>query len=344
MKNKYRIISAMSVIVLFIVSGALGSYITDLTNLTHTNENMEEDTPKERAIENGELFPSNPELISPPYGIEIKTLTPDYKWLVKSDMFGVKLIEFQIKVLEDSGLHTQGTKVVLEKTYPISAVQKLNDAFNITPPIIDYVNGGLADGKNYHWHIRAFNGYFWSEWANDSIDNSDHMDFSVSIPNSQGISVESATGKSDVYLDTSSGSVQNLISVDPVSIAESPPPEANLYYGLLRFEITGVTPGGRATLTLTFPNDLPPGTKYWKYGANHNPHWYTIPATIKGNKLTIMLVDGGDGDDDSAVNGIIKDDGGPSLPHTPEQIPEFLKLAIPIFAAIGLLFMIRRTK
>jgi hypothetical protein len=53
MNNKFRIVSAMCIIVLFTVSGVLGSYTSDLINLTDTKENIEEDTPIERAIEAG---------------------------------------------------------------------------------------------------------------------------------------------------------------------------------------------------------------------------------------------------------------------------------------------------
>jgi hypothetical protein len=53
MKKIYRIVSAMCLIVLFTVNGALGSYISDLKNLTDSNETIEEDTPIERAIEAG---------------------------------------------------------------------------------------------------------------------------------------------------------------------------------------------------------------------------------------------------------------------------------------------------
>jgi hypothetical protein len=53
MNNKYRIISAICIVVLFAVYGAHGSYISDLKNLTDHNESIEEDTPNERAIEGG---------------------------------------------------------------------------------------------------------------------------------------------------------------------------------------------------------------------------------------------------------------------------------------------------
>ena len=53
MSNKYRIVSAICIVVLFTVNSVLGSYMSDLINLTDENENFEEDTPIERAIEAG---------------------------------------------------------------------------------------------------------------------------------------------------------------------------------------------------------------------------------------------------------------------------------------------------
>ncbi|MCE8425607.1 MAG: right-handed parallel beta-helix repeat-containing protein [Candidatus Methanoperedens sp.] len=147
--------------------------------------------------------------------------------------------------------------------------------------------------------------------------------YPLMAPSPTGIPVESSTGRGIVYFDTATGTVQDLTAVNPGDIPETPPLEANLDYGLFRFNITGIAPGGSATLTLTFPNDLPASTTYWKYGANatnNTPHWNIIPSTINGNKITITLVDGGDGDDDLRINGRIMDDGGPSIPQTTYSI------------------------
>jgi len=38
-----------------------------------------------------------------------------------------------------------------------------------------------------------------------------------------------------------------------------------------------------------------------------------LPATIAGNTATFTIVDGGLGDDDLTVNGVIVDQGGPGL-------------------------------
>ncbi|MGE8320310.1 MAG: ExeM/NucH family extracellular endonuclease [Comamonas sp.] len=85
-----------------------------------------------------------------------------------------------------------------------------------------------------------------------------------------------------------------------------------LLHAPLQWAATGCTPGGAATLRITYPEALPAGTQYWKWGptaANPQPHWYSLPATVSGKVLTVQLSDGADGDDDLAANGRIADPG-----------------------------------
>ncbi|HLX23944.1 MAG TPA: DUF11 domain-containing protein [Usitatibacter sp.] len=85
-------------------------------------------------------------------------------------------------------------------------------------------------------------------------------------------------------------------------------------HGLFDFSVTGCTVGSTVTLSIAYPQALPAGTQYWKYGptaANHTPHWYVMPATITGNTVTFTITDGGLGDDDLVADGTIVDQGGP---------------------------------
>jgi hypothetical protein len=89
---------------------------------------------------------------------------------------------------------------------------------------------------------------------------------------------------------------------------------------MFNFSLAGCTPGSTITMTITYPNSIA-GAQYWKYGpeaANHTAHWYVMPATISGNTATFSITDGGQGDDDLALNGVIVDQGGPGItPGTP---------------------------
>ncbi|MCE8429754.1 MAG: PxKF domain-containing protein [Candidatus Methanoperedens sp.] len=135
---------------------------------------------------------------------------------------------------------------------------------------------------------------------------STQKDISVMMP------VVSSTNKETVYFETDKGVIADISSIDPI-LRPQPPKVLNLHYGLFSFNVVGIEPGSSITLTLVFPDDLPPGTSYWKYDENHNPKWYRIPSTVDENKIIITLTDGGELDEDGEVNGKIKDDGGPSI-------------------------------
>ena len=98
------------------------------------------------------------------------------------------------------------------------------------------------------------------------------------------------------------------------------PPVANpgitFPHGLFAFTVSACTVGSSVTFTILYPQVLPPGTQYWKYGptiAQPAPHWYVLPAAIVGNKVTFTIADGGLGDDDLLANGAVVDAGGPGF-------------------------------
>jgi len=102
--------------------------------------------------------------------------------------------------------------------------------------------------------------------VNDTPDLQYYPEMTVITGLPSGTPVESSTGKGTVIVNTDAGTVENLTAVNVSDIPEPPPASANLYYGLFRFNITGLSPGGNANITMTFPNNLPAGTAYWKYG------------------------------------------------------------------------------
>ena len=127
------------------------------------------------------------------------------------------------------------------------------------------------------------------------------------------------------------------------------PPGVTFPYGL--FEFTAVCPSnGSITLTMTYPNPLPPGTQYWKFGPtadNNSPHWYVLPASLAGNTATFTITDGGLGDDDLTADGFIVDQGGPGVPSFVDSaagIPTLSEWALLLLSALfgGLLWRARR--
>lgn len=119
--------------------------------------------------------------------------------------------------------------------------------------------------------------------------------------------------------------------------------------GLFDFATNGCDAGSTITMVITYPQVLPPGTVYWKYGptpTDHSYHWYQLPATIVGNTVTFSITDGGLGDDDLTANGIIVDQGGPGVPAA-TSIPTLSEWGMIILSglmALGALVTLRRQR
>ena len=92
------------------------------------------------------------------------------------------------------------------------------------------------------------------------------------------------------------------------------PAGVTLPHGVVRLELHHGTQASAATVVLTYPQALPAGAKYYKYGktaGNPTDHWYEFAgAAISGNTVTLTLVDGGAGDGDLQANSVIVDPGG----------------------------------
>ncbi len=132
------------------------------------------------------------------------------------------------------------------------------------------------------------------------------------------------------------------------SPAEAPPAQLQFPFGLFDFTVMNGSPGSTLSLTLTFPNDLPAGAQYWKYGAtsdNPTPHWYRFTgAQFSGKTVTLTIEDGKRGDDDMDVNAFISDPGGiavvtaaaggsPAAIPTLSQWSQWMLLALMLAAA-----------
>lgn len=124
-------------------------------------------------------------------------------------------------------------------------------------------------------------------------------------------------------------------------------PNGTFPHGLFDFSTTGCTAGSTLTFTILYPQVLPIGAQYWKYGPTPGtpaPHWYVLPATIVGNTATFTITDGGLGDDDLVANGTIVDQGGPATVGEPAAIPvlDMRGLIMLALMMLGAAFMVRR--
>jgi len=125
-------------------------------------------------------------------------------------------------------------------------------------------------------------------------------------------------------------------------------------HGLLKLNTDGCDAGALVTVRLTYPNDLPSGAEYWKWGRtadNTTQHWYRIPATLQGRVVSFVLRDGGLGDDDLLANGRVEDPSALVLPAavgggTPAAIPSLSEWAVALLSLMmgGLAIRLRRRK
>ena len=86
-------------------------------------------------------------------------------------------------------------------------------------------------------------------------------------------------------------------------------------HGFFSFTVDNLNPGDAATVTITFPSDIPTCTQYWKC---INDEWVDATSNLGDNDgdnvLTLTITDGSQFDADRQTNGTIVDPGGPAIP------------------------------
>jgi len=121
-------------------------------------------------------------------------------------------------------------------------------------------------------------------------------------------------------------------------------PNYDYPYGLVEFSLNC----SNATVTITFPGNVP--STYRKYGPTTpgdplTTQWYTFAnAQINGNQVTLTLQDGQLGDD-TGIDGIIIDQGGPGQQQQELAVPTMTEWGILVFmvlAGLGSIFYLRK--
>jgi len=111
----------------------------------------------------------------------------------------------------------------------------------------------------------------------------------------------------------------------------NPPAGQTFPYGVFAFTSVSCGTGGTVTITLTYPNSLPLGTKYWKSIGGAWVDW-TSHVTIAGNTVVLTLTDGAYGDTNSNP-GEISDPSGPAYD------PIAMSAGIPTLSEWGLIIL-----
>jgi sugar lactone lactonase YvrE len=180
----------------------------------------------------------------------------------------------------------------------------------------------LDPGVTYYWRAKhvADTGMesSWSQArafttaAGDDIAGVEGIIYDESIEIKKGIiTLRQPVGDSDIKLNqinVADGTVPLLIKeLDPATIADTENRPPSFPYGLLSFRIA-VEPGTVAQLELEFSEEAPEGGIYTGYVYAHEEGWHINPNIFyqeQFRSLTFELQDGGIGDADGVVNGII---------------------------------------
>jgi len=132
---------------------------------------------------------------------------------------------------------------------------------------------------------------------------------------SRTFEVASLTGAGPVDFGTDVGTFTEFHAVDPTTLP--PLPGVTFPFGLFEWTISDLTPGATARVIIQFPSPVPEPPQYWKLNPGTGL-WADVCqqlACVTGgplfpNLLQLTITDGGPGDLDGSVNGMIRDPGG----------------------------------
>jgi hypothetical protein len=130
-------------------------------------------------------------------------------------------------------------------------------------------------------------------------------------------SVASATGAGTINLSTSTGgaylSNYSALSDSASGVNQTGKPSGYTFpYGLVTYTVKGISVGGTAVVTITYPSALASGTLIYKVGSTG--FYQFTNAVISGSTVALTLTDGGAGDSDGTANGVIVDPVGAASP------------------------------
>ncbi|MBT8116651.1 MAG: thrombospondin type 3 repeat-containing protein, partial [Gammaproteobacteria bacterium] len=165
-------------------------------------------------------------------------------------------------------------------------------------------------------------------YPNDADDNGIDDDYQVDgfvDTNGNGISdpdegmcnLYDAEGRNPIGFKSSAGTLQCFTSLGSSDLPQEQMPDGGLAYGAFSFMVTDLPVNAEApaaiTVTVYFPGTLDPGTGWYKYDEAIQDYTdFSSNVSVEGNAVTLFLADGGDGDQDGVVNGVIVDPSGPA--------------------------------
>ena len=208
-------------------------------------------------------------------------------------------------------------------------------------------HGTLTARRTYYWRAMVrdarIGNYKWSQWS--SVRRFDTIDELNEDTNSNGVPDQIEAFNSDldgngqidseqtlmrvININTGLGmlgmkaidgvsAINHFAQIDPAIIIDLPRPE--LPFGLMSLNVLLEQIGGTARFELYLPDPPDEDARWYKYDPING--WYEFPVEVISGKYILEIVDGGWGDADGAVNGIIVDPIGLSDGATVAGIPD----------------------
>jgi PKD repeat protein len=178
-------------------------------------------------------------------------------------------------------------------------------------------SSALSTTDRYLWSRYSWGGYAGGQFVNNMQNlwqgtSSGYPDLDFEVYGNPATYIPTGTGNGPAGMDTDDGTVENLATSGVPNLNR--PGDTAFPDGGYTFEVTGVTPGGTATVTYTSPDDLPVGTRWWKWDGAGN--WTSLPigSDDGDNVITVTLTDN-DAWDGDPTGGTILDPSGPGFPH-----------------------------
>ena len=269
--------------------------------------------------------PAQPVHVSPPNPGLVDTLTPPLVAGPFTDPYGADHLMSHWQV------STSGTVAEFEQ----NLVLDLESATSLTTlGVPDFV---LQPDRTYYWRVRFINAnQYTSEWSdifafstpsNSQDSDGDGIDDEFEIPSPidlDGNGIDDNTQADIKSFLTSVGDARAAIKAGDgvIAVAQVKPvaPQAlpaggrpgDLPFGLIAFHLS-VEPGAEAEVTIYFSKRLRRGMNWYKYDPAGGWYDFSTHAVMNAEQSTVILrlQDGGIGDADGLVNGIIIDPSGP---------------------------------
>jgi hypothetical protein len=172
----------------------------------------------------------------------------------------------------------------------------------VTPPID--VDGTLLSFRLTVWDNVGLQG---SEEISVSIEDNGITGFPDDV-----ITTTATTGEDFGVKVESGGSLVSLETIDPSSITDTQNKPQKTPYGMVGIQIKTDTTGGTAVVRFYLSGSAPHRSKWHKYDPKTGWKNYSRYAVFNSarDQVSVTVIDGGIGDDDSVADGVIIDPSG----------------------------------